>query len=1049
MPPKRSTRHNSVANSHAEAQSHGHSRTMGETHAFDGGHIAGGENPFGGGHDLGGQETLIGGPQQMALLFEMIKRMQQTQAELAESLREGVCRSKFLFGTNNKSLFNQLGFAPEARNAATEALITIATESGATCFTAEAHTSHAFLETTNAITFTDEDMEVQYPDHRRPLYLSTVVKDVQVRHALVDTGSCLNLILLSTLQAANVPQQKIQGFPMEVTGLGGVTEYTMGHCVKGRLNGKPIRIAANSSPFDQTEAHFVEAALYDDLASTGEPSIVRPCGTPLPTWDDIKDDPKVDLRELLERKKKRKEHVFASNYDEMPGIDPGLVAHSLNVEPGTKPVHPLWLSNIVPVKKKNGQIRCCVNFRNLNKSCPKDEFPLPNVDLLIDSAAGHAMFSFVDRFSGYNQIRISTKDAEKTAFRIPIGNFYYTVMPFGLKNAGATYQRIMTAMFHDMMNKEIEDYVDDIVVKSKKREDHLETLRKVFDRFRLYKLKMNPLKCVFGVFVGKFLGFLVHNRGIDVDPAKASAITTMKAPTSHKELKSFLGRLSYIRRFIPGLAIVTATFTSLMKKGVPFVWSTACQQAFEKIQVIMTKLPIVCASVAGRPLRLYLSSNSQAIGALVAQEDESGTEKPVYYVSRTLRDAGTRYSGAERACLALIYASQRLRHYFLAHKIQLMTKSHPIRSLLYRPILSGRLAQWLLQLSQYEIITETPMAIKSQAIVDLLAQFPGEDSSSISHEVPGGVGETLLADLVDSIWTLKFDGSSTSSSSRVGIVLIKEDGETIAKSFKLDFSCSNNASEYEANITRLPIAHEMGIKHLRVIGDSNLVICQTKGEFSLKEPSLAPYCALAQKLEEKFDTFEVSHAMRCGNRYADALATLGSQISFEGPKVDVTINKRSMPITDLLKEEFEEQCHDAEDWWTPIKAKLMSLEGVADLKTLKDYVLIAGDLYRRLPGGVLARCVSLREAAKKLTKVHERSCEFRDGVSLYRRLQRLGYFWPNMSKEATNLQEQCSFCQHQHESDKVYATFISSDWRTPFLEYFIENVLPQTSKAAI
>uniref|UniRef100_A0A2N9IFM6 Retrotransposon gag domain-containing protein n=1 Tax=Fagus sylvatica TaxID=28930 RepID=A0A2N9IFM6_FAGSY len=210
-----------------------------------------------------------------------------------------------------------------------------------------------FLETTNAITFTDEDMEVQYPDHRRPLYLSAVVKDVQVRRALVDTGSCLNLIPLSTLQAANVPQQKIQGSPMEVTGFGGMTEHTMGHvqlvlkvgpivaltrfhvvnaetpyhvllgrpwlhkhklvsstyhqCVKGRLNGKPIRIAANSCPFDQTEAHFVEAALYDDLASTGEPSIVRPCGTPLPAWEDIKDDPEIDLRELLERKKKRKE----------------------------------------------------------------------------------------------------------------------------------------------------------------------------------------------------------------------------------------------------------------------------------------------------------------------------------------------------------------------------------------------------------------------------------------------------------------------------------------------------------------------------------------------------------------------------------------------------------------------------------------------------------------------------------------------------------------------------------------------------------------------
>ena len=137
------------------------------------------------------------------------------------------------------------------------------------------------------------------------------------------------------------------------------------------------------------------------------------------------------------------------------------------------------------------------------------------------------------------------------------------------------------------------------------------------------------------------------------------------------------------------------------------------------------------------------------------------------------------------------------------------------------------------------------------------------------------MGEVLLADLLDSTWTLKFDGSSTSNSSGAGIVLIREDGETIAKSFKLDFSCSNNASEYEVYITGLAIAHEMGIKHLRVIVDSNLIICQTKCEFSLKEPSLAPYRDLAQKLEENFDTFEISHAMRCGNRYADTLATLG------------------------------------------------------------------------------------------------------------------------------------------------------------------------------
>jgi ribonuclease HI len=586
-----------------------------------------------------------------------------------------------------------------------------------------------------------------------------------------------------------------------------------------------------------------------------------------------------------------------------------------------------------------------VDFRNLNKACPKDEFPLPNMDLLIDSAAGHAMFSFIDGFSSYNQIFMFSKDTEKIAFRTPIGNFYYTVMPFRLKNAGATYQRTMTAMFHDMMHREIEDYVDDIVVKSKTREDHFGILKKVFERCRLYKLKMNPLKCAFGVSAGKFLGFLMHQCGIDVDPARASAIATIKPPTSHKELKSFLGKLSYIRRFIPGLAAITSAFSPLLKKGAPFHWSIKCQQAFKKVQDIMTKLSTVCAPIFGKPLRLYLVSNSQAIGVLITQEDGSGVEQSVYYVSRALKDAESRYSGAKRSCLALIYASQRLRHYFLAHKVQLMTRSHPIRSLLQWPVLSSRLAQWLLQLSQYEIITETPTAIKSQAIADLLAQFPGEDNSSNSDEVPGEINEVFLAGLADSVWTLKFDGSSTAASAGAGIVLYKDDGEAVTKSFKFDFPCSNNAAEYEAYLAGLVIAYEMGIKHLRVIGDSNLVVCQARGEFSLKESSLSPYRALAQKLEAKFSTFEIEHAQRNENRYADALATLGSQIAFEGEEMDVTICKKMKPITELLKKEFEELSPNQEDWRVPIKAKLMSLAVVADLREIKDYTLISGDLY--------------------------------------------------------------------------------------------------------
>ena len=162
---------------------------------------------------------------------------------------------------------------------------------------------------------------------------------------------------------------------------------------------------------------------------------------------------------------------------------------------------------------------------------------------------------------------MAPKDAKKTAFRTPIGNIYYTMMPFRLKNAGVTYQHSMTTIFHDMMHCELKNYVDNIVVKSKKRENHVKVLRKVFERCQTFKLRMNPLKCAFRVSSGKFLGFLVHSKGIDVDPAKAPTIATMKPPTTVKELESFLGKVSYIRRFILGLASITSDFAKLLKKG--------------------------------------------------------------------------------------------------------------------------------------------------------------------------------------------------------------------------------------------------------------------------------------------------------------------------------------------------------------------------------------------------------------------------------------------------------------------------------------------------
>ena len=237
----------------------------------------------------------------------------------------------------------------------------------------------------------------------------------------------------------------------------------------------------------------------------------------------------------------------------MPGLDPKIAVHKLNLQENVRPVkqgqrrlrpdvmdkieqeveklknigfireeqHPEWLANIVPVTKKNGQIRVCIDYRDLNNACPKDEFPLPIPEVMIDNTCGFERMTFMDSFSGYNQIKMHPEDERHTSFRTPFGVYCYTVMPFGLKNAGATYQRAMMKIFQDMQHKTVECYVDDLAVKSKRKEDHLKDLREGFLRLCKHKLRMNPLKCFFGVSSGKFLGFIVRKAGIELTPSKS------------------------------------------------------------------------------------------------------------------------------------------------------------------------------------------------------------------------------------------------------------------------------------------------------------------------------------------------------------------------------------------------------------------------------------------------------------------------------------------------------------------------------------------------
>ena len=267
---------------------------------------------------------------------------------------------------------------------------------------------------------------------------------------------------------------------------------------------------------------------------------------------------KEELVEFL----KRNIDVFARDAYDAPRIDPAFICHHLNVNPSIAPkkqppqrplkehadaikdevvklkcvgaikevFYPEWLANTMVVKKKSRKWRVYVDFTDLNKACPKDPFPMPQINQLMDTTAGHPRMSFLNAFQGYHQIPLAFKDQEKTAFMTPTGNYHYKVMSFGLKNAGSTYQRMMTRMFKSQLGKNIEIYVDDMVVKSKMVSGHLGDLDGIFNVLRRHKLHLNASKCSFGMGSSKFLGYLVTHRGIEVNLDQIKAINDLKLP---------------------------------------------------------------------------------------------------------------------------------------------------------------------------------------------------------------------------------------------------------------------------------------------------------------------------------------------------------------------------------------------------------------------------------------------------------------------------------------------------------------------------------------
>ena len=226
------------------------------------------------------------------------------------------------------------------------------------------------------------------------------------------------------------------------------------------------------------------------------------------------------------------------------------------------------------IKKANEKWRMCIDFTNLNKACLKDSYPLPQIDTLVDSTARNQLLSFMDAFSGYNQIKMEEANQENTSFVTSQGLFCYKVMPFGLKNAGATYQRLMNKMFVHQIGRNVQVYVDDMLVKSLRKDNHLDNLRETFDTLRSYNMKLNPNKCAFGVMAGKFLGFMVSQRGIEVNPEKIRAIMELEPPMTVKEVQSLNGKIAALNRFISKATDKCLPFFCTLRKS--FEWTDEC-----------------------------------------------------------------------------------------------------------------------------------------------------------------------------------------------------------------------------------------------------------------------------------------------------------------------------------------------------------------------------------------------------------------------------------------------------------------------------------------
>ncbi|KAI3780027.1 hypothetical protein L2E82_09872 [Cichorium intybus] len=668
----------------------------------------------------------------------------------------------------------------------------------------------------------------------------------------------------------------------------------------------------------------------------------------------------------------------------MVGIDREIIEHGLSIQPGSAPVKqkkrgqagerndainkevtkmvqagilreaifPTWIANPVMVKKSDGSWRMCIDYKDLNKACPNDSYPLPEIDQKIESLHGFRWKCFLDAYKGYHQILMKKDDEEKTAFYTD-NNVLLPKYAFWIEECRRHIPTAGRPGVRPQIGWNIEVYVDDMVIKSRSGLDLIEDIRETLATLEKIKMKLNPSKM-----------YLRRRRG-----------------AVPRDMQGLNGKLTALGRFVAKSAERAVPLFETLKGDVKkggFKWTPDADKAWQRLKKVLTTLPTPSSPTAGETLVMYLSTSREAISAVLVTE-RGGRQSPIYFTVEVVLPSPQNRSKDEPAA-----------------------KANNVK-----PKTSGRLAKWAI-LGEHDIEYRPRVSIKGQALADFLLEVPETEGRQCNA--------ITTPEKENTAWKLHTDGAAGKEGCGVGIILQSPQNEEMTYALRFDFQTSNNEAEYEALISGLRLAASSRVKDLEVLSDSMLVTSHVNRTYEARDPRMKRYVEMVSNTAKAFNSFTIRQIPRLENRRADVLSKLAStsfdhltkkvlvevlkERSIEETHVNEIANETTAWMTLII--EYIKHGILPEDETQAIRIRIKAPQ----------YSMMDGKLYKK---GYLVpwlKCITSREGQELLQEAHAGDAGAHEGArALTGRILRMGVYWPEIQQDAVELTRKCVACQ--------------------------------------